>query len=50
MAHWQLGKKDKARAWYDRAVQWMNKNQPNNRELRRFRAEAAELLELREEK
>jgi superkiller protein 3 len=27
-AHWQLGDKDKARAWFDRAVQWMDKNQP----------------------
>ena len=40
MAHWQLGEKDKAREWYDRAVQWMDKNQPKNEELRRFRAEA----------
>src|SRR5262249_48614701 len=44
MAHWQLGENDKAREWYDRAVQWMDKNQPKNEELRRFRAEAAELL------
>ena len=29
MARWQLGEKDKAREWYDRAVQWMDKNQPN---------------------
>jgi serine/threonine protein kinase/tetratricopeptide (TPR) repeat protein len=46
MAHWQLGEKDKARQWYDQAVEWMDKNQPKNEELRRFRAEAAELLEL----
>src|SRR5262249_38530501 len=26
MAHWQLGQKDKAREWYDRAVRWMDKN------------------------
>jgi tetratricopeptide (TPR) repeat protein len=44
MAHWQLGEKDKARDWYDRAAQWMDKNQPTNAELLRFRAEAAELL------
>ena len=50
MAHWQLGEKDKAREWYDRAVQWMDKNQPKNEELRRFRAEAAELLGLKEKK
>ena len=41
---------DKAREFYNRAVQWMEKNQPNNEELRRFRAEAAGLLELKEKK
>jgi WD40 repeat protein/serine/threonine protein kinase/Flp pilus assembly protein TadD len=50
MAHWQLGEKDKAREWYDRAVQGMDKNQPTDEELRRFRAEAAELLGLNEKK
>jgi hypothetical protein len=50
MAHWKLGAKDKAGAWYDRAVEWMDKNQPNNKELRRFRAEAAELLGRTEKK
>jgi serine/threonine protein kinase/Flp pilus assembly protein TadD len=44
MACWQLGEKEKARTWYDQAVQWMDKNQPKDDELRRFRAEAAELL------
>jgi tetratricopeptide (TPR) repeat protein len=44
MAHWQLGEKDKARTWYDRAVAWMDKHKPHDEELRRFRAEAAELL------
>jgi WD40 repeat protein len=42
MAHWQLGEKEKARQWYDRAVQWMEKRSPE--EFRRFRAEAAQLL------
>ena len=50
MAHWKLGEKDKAREWYDRAVQWMDKNQPTNEVLRRFRVEAAELLERKEKK
>jgi serine/threonine-protein kinase len=50
MAHWQLGEKDKARAWYERAVQWMDKNQPGDELLRRLQAEAAELLELKEKK
>jgi tetratricopeptide (TPR) repeat protein len=49
MAQWQLGERDKARMWYDRAVQWMEKDQPNDEELRRFRAEAAELLKIAEE-
>jgi tetratricopeptide (TPR) repeat protein len=44
MANWQLGKKDDARKWHDQAVAWMDKHQPKNAELRRFRAEAAKLL------
>jgi hypothetical protein len=31
-------------------VEWMDKNQPTDEELRRFRAEAAELLGLKEKK
>ncbi len=48
MAHWQLGDKTQARSWYDKAVPWMEKNQPKNEELVRFRAEAAALLEVNE--
>jgi tetratricopeptide (TPR) repeat protein len=48
MAHWRLGDKEQARKWYGRAVQWMEKNQLPREELRqellRFRAEATELL------
>ena len=44
MAHWRTGPESEARKWYDRAVQWMEKNQPRDVELRRFRAEAEELL------
>jgi tetratricopeptide (TPR) repeat protein len=50
MAHWKLGEKEKARELYDRAVLWMDKNQPQNEELRRFRAEAAELLGIEKKK
>ena len=50
MAHWKLGQKEKAREWYNRAIEWMDKNQPKNEELRRFRTEAAELLGLNEKK
>ena len=45
MAQWQLGNNNEARGWYDRAVAWMDKNQPKNEELRRFKSEASELLE-----
>jgi hypothetical protein len=45
MAHWQLGDKPQARTWYNKAVPWMEKNQPENEELLRFRAEATTLLE-----
>jgi tetratricopeptide (TPR) repeat protein len=44
MAHWQLDHKEEARKWYDRSVEWMEKNQPKNEELVRFRAEAEQLL------
>jgi serine/threonine protein kinase len=44
MAHWHLGDKDQARRRYGQAVQWMEKNRPEDEELRGFRAEAAELL------
>ena len=50
MAHWHLGEKDKARTWFDKAVQWMDKGLPENTDLKRFRAEAAELLGIAETK
>jgi hypothetical protein len=46
MACWQLGRRDEARQWYDRAVRRMEKDPPHNHELRRIRAEAAALLGL----
>jgi WD40 repeat protein len=48
MAHQRLGAKEEARRWYDKAVQWMDKNKPQDEELRRFRAEAAGLLGVKE--
>jgi hypothetical protein len=48
MAHWQLGNKAEARTWHDKAVAWMEKNAPKDEKLIRFRAEAAELLGLKE--
>ncbi len=44
MAHWQSGSKEEARSWYDKAAEWTTKNKPDDEELVRFRAEAAELL------
>jgi len=49
MSHWQLDEREQARRWYDQAVQWMEKNKPNDGDLRRFRAEAAEVLGIRAE-
>ena len=44
MAHWRLGDRDKARIWFDRAVQWMDRHKPQDDELCRFRAEAQAML------
>jgi hypothetical protein len=43
MAHWQLGDQPHARQWFEQAVKWMDKYQPKNEELGRFRAEAEAL-------
>jgi tetratricopeptide (TPR) repeat protein len=50
MAHWRLGERDKARQWYEKAVQWMEQHNPKNDDLRRFRAEAEELLKMNDKK
>jgi tetratricopeptide (TPR) repeat protein len=44
MANRQLGEKDKARAWFDKSAVRMAKGLQENAELKRFRAEAAQLL------
>jgi tetratricopeptide (TPR) repeat protein len=44
MAYWQVGDKDKARQAYEQGMHWMDKNQPNDEEQRRLRAEAAQML------
>ena len=46
MAQWQLGEKDQARRFYDRATTWMTANLMSRvmDDLRRFRAEAAALM------
>jgi serine/threonine protein kinase/Flp pilus assembly protein TadD len=48
LAHWRLGDKEQARRRYDQAVQWMDKSRSENEELRLLRAEAAELLGIKE--
>jgi hypothetical protein len=55
MAKWQLGEKAVAREWYGRAVESLQKNEPdhfvifqNKAELNRFRREAATLLGVNE--
>jgi hypothetical protein len=50
MAHWQLGHRDEARKWYVKAIEWMDNYLPGDKALRRFRAEAAELLGIAEPK
>jgi tetratricopeptide (TPR) repeat protein len=47
MAHWQLGNKAESRKWYGQAVGWMEKNKPQDEELLRFRAEAAQMLKVK---
>ena len=46
MAHWRLGEKEKGRQWFDGAVQWMDKNMPTDKDLGRFRTEAAQVLKI----
>jgi WD40 repeat protein/tetratricopeptide (TPR) repeat protein len=44
MAHWKLGEHANSRRWHAQAIEWMDKNQPKNDQLRLFRSEAAQLL------
>jgi Flp pilus assembly protein TadD len=44
MTYWHQGNKKDARAMYDRAVAWTDRHKPADPELRKFRAEATELL------
>jgi tetratricopeptide (TPR) repeat protein len=49
MAQAQLGQRDAARRQYDQAVRWMQRIKPGDEELRRFRAEAARLLQIEDQ-
>src|SRR5262245_24347567 len=44
MANWRLGKKDGAGRLYDQAVTWMERNDPDEPEMRSLGAEAASVL------
>jgi eukaryotic-like serine/threonine-protein kinase len=46
MAHWKLDQKQEAHKWHDQAVAWMEKNKPQDEELKRFRAEAEDVLKI----
>ncbi len=48
MVYGRLGEKEQGRKWYDQAVQWMEKNDPDNGGLKYLRAEAAKLLGIKE--
>lgn len=46
MIHARLGRKERAREWYDKAVLWSNRYRPGDEELFRFQTEAAQALGL----
>jgi tetratricopeptide (TPR) repeat protein/tRNA A-37 threonylcarbamoyl transferase component Bud32 len=46
LARWRSGERDEARRLYDRAFAWMASHGPDDEELRRFRAEAEETLNI----
>jgi serine/threonine protein kinase len=48
MAHERLGDRKQARIWYDKAVQWMNKHSPQGEADLRYRAEAKQVLGMKE--
>jgi tetratricopeptide (TPR) repeat protein len=43
MLHWKLEDKEQARKWYDKAINWIEENKPDD-ELGRLRLKTAELL------
>jgi tetratricopeptide (TPR) repeat protein len=44
MAYWRQRDTGKAKTWFDRAVNWMDRRKPRDAELRRIRAEAEAML------
>jgi eukaryotic-like serine/threonine-protein kinase len=45
MAYWQLGEPQEAHQWYNQAIDWMDRNQPNISELVLIRMQACNLLQ-----
>ena len=48
MAHAHLGNAAKAREWYARATVWMEQHLPDDKLLNRFRAEAEDVLGMKD--
>ncbi len=40
----RLGKRDEARPWFEKGVEWTKNNDPENKELQRFQEEATDVL------
>jgi len=47
MSHWQAGHRDKALQWYRHAERWIRTRAPKDKQLISFRAEAADVLDLK---
>jgi hypothetical protein len=50
MAHARLGRHPEAQDWYQKADEWTRAKQPKDAELRRFRGEAAAVLDVADDK
>jgi len=48
MAYHRKGDHEKARAWYDRSVKWLEEREPSDRFLLQFRADAAAVLGMKD--
>jgi len=48
MAYERLGDRKQARIWFDKAVQWMDKRSPQGERDIRYRAEAKDILGIKE--
>jgi len=44
MDDWKLGRLDEARSWWKKGAEWMDRNAPDDADLKRFRSEAVEMM------